>query len=341
VPRLHSCLMSERKVIMSIRILSKDEIFTETPEWREPGCSNYLAMYSSVFGGVVTHPALMVIPLDDHIINRGDGIFEYFDVVNGFAYNLDAHLARFKRSAEIISLNPPFDMDTIKQIILETMAISGAKDCGVRVFLSRGLGDFSCDPTTPKKSLLYVIVVKFPQIPPQIYTEGTAAITTHVPMKPGFYAQVKSTCYLLNALVDLEARRNNAAYGIWYDQEGHLTESSTDNVAIVSQEKILKYPRFEHMLKGTTLIRGVELAKELIQSEELKGVSQTDIIQQEVYDSSEMLILTSSYYVVPVVKYDGKTIGTGRPGPIFHRLWELFQRDRTENREMLTSVPYP
>ena len=337
----HCCGMQEGGVIMGLRILSKDEIFTETPEWREPGCSNYLAMYSSVFGGVVTHQALMVIPLDDHIINRGDGIFEYFDVVDGFAYNFDAHLARFKRSAEIISLNPPFDMDTIKQIILETMAISGAKDCGVRVFLSRGLGDFSCDPTTPKKSLLYVIVVKFPQIPPQIYTEGTAAITTHVPMKPGFYAQVKSTCYLLNALVDLEARRNNAAYGIWYDQEGHLTESSTDNVAIVSQEKILKYPRFEHMLKGTTLIRGVELAKELIQSEELKGVSQTDIIQQEVYDSSEMLILTSSYYVVPVVKYDGKTIGTGRPGPIFHRLWELFQRDRTENREMLTSVPYP
>jgi len=327
---------------MSIKILSRDDIFTEAPEWRRPGGSNYAAMYSSVFGGIVTDPALMVMPLDDHIINRGDGIFEYFDVVNGFVYDLEAHLARFERSAGLISLDLPFDMDTIRAIILETIAASGARDSGVRLFLSRGLGDFRCDPTTPKKSLFYVVVILKPfEIPPQIYTEGVTAITTHVPVKPGFYAQVKSTCYLLNALVELEARRNNAAYGVWYDHEGHLTESSTENVAIVSREGILKYPRFDHMLRGTTLIRGAELAKGLVAGGTLKGVSQTDITQQEVYDSSEMLILVSSRSVVPVVKYDGKAIGTGRPGPVFHKLRELFQKDRTEIREMLTPIPYP
>ena len=326
---------------MDIKILSRDEIFTEAPEWRKQGGSGYAAMYSSVFGGIVTDPALMVMPLDDHIINRGDGIFEYFDIVNGFVYNFDAHLSRFERSAGIISLNLPFDLSTIKHIILETIAVSGAKDCAVRLFLSRGMGNFDCDPTTPEKSLFYVVVVLRPfEIHPQIYTEGVTAITTHVPLKPGFYSQVKSTCYLLNAMVDLEAHQNNAAHGIWYDQDGHLTESSTKNVAIVSQENILKYPRFEHMLKGTTLIRGAELAKELVKSGKLKGISQTDITQQEVYDSSEMLILTSTYFVIPVVKYDGKTIGTGKPGPIFHQLRELFQKDRTENRAMLTPIPY-
>ena len=66
---------------MSLKVLSKDEVFTGKPEWREPGRENYLAMYSSVFGGVVTDPNLMVMPLDDHIINRGDGLFEFFDVV--------------------------------------------------------------------------------------------------------------------------------------------------------------------------------------------------------------------------------------------------------------------
>ncbi|MCK4580700.1 MAG: aminotransferase class IV [Dehalococcoidia bacterium] len=327
---------------MSIKILSRDDIFTEAPEWRRPGGSNYAAMYSSVFGGIVTDPALMVMPLDDHIINRGDGIFEYFDIVNGFVYNFEAHLARFERSAGLISLDLPFDMDTIRAITLETLAVSGAKDCGVRLFLSRGFGDFGCDPTTPKKSLFYVVVIlKSFEIPPQTYTEGVTAITTHVPLKPGFYAQVKSTCYLLNALVDLEARRNNADYGIWYDHEGHLTESSTENVAIVSREGILKYPRFDHMLKGTTLLRAAELAKGLVAGGTLKGVSQTDITQQEVYDSSEMLILTSAFFVVPVVEYDGKAISAGRPGPVFHQLAGLIQKDKTENREVLTPIPYP
>jgi branched-chain amino acid aminotransferase len=298
-------------------------------------------MYSSVFGGIVTDPALMVMPLDDHIINRGDGIFEYFDVVNGSVYNLEAHLARFERSAEIISLNLPFDINTIRQTILETIAVSGARDCSVRLFLSRGMGDFGCDPTTPKKSLFYVIVIlKSFDISPEIYTKGVTAITTHVPPKPDYYARVKSTCYLLNAMVDLEARRNNAGFGIWYDQDGYLTESSTENVAIVSREGILKYPRFDHMLRGTTLGRAAELAKQLVADGTLKGVSQTDITQQEVYDSSEMLILTSTFFVVPVVKYDGKAIGTGRPGPVFQKLSELFERDKAEGREVLTPVPY-
>jgi len=327
---------------VSVRILSRNEIFTEAPEWREPGRWNYLAMYSSVFGGVVTDPALMVIPLDDRMASRGDGIFEFFDVVNGYVYNLDAHLTRLGRSAEIISLDLPFDMATIKQITLETIAISGAKVCGVRLFASRGLGDFGCDPTVPKKSLFYVIVLKtglMGLFPPDMVTEGTSAVTAHVPSKPSFYAQVKSCCYLLNALVDLEARRNKAAFGIWYDQEGHLAESATENIAIVSQEKVFKYPRFEHMLKGTGLIRAAELAKELTKSGELNGISQTNISQQEVYDCSEMLMLSSGI-VIPIVKYDGRTIGTGKPGPVSRRLSELFQKDRTENREFLTPVPY-
>ncbi len=325
---------------MSLRILSRDEIFTEAPEWREPGRSSYLAMYSSVFGGVVTAPALMVIPLDDHIINRGDGIFEAFPVKNGYAYCFDTHMARLERSAEIVSLDLPFDIATIRQITLETVAISGAKDCFVRLFVSRGLGDFECDPTTPQKSLLYVIVLGTPLDYLVFPSEGVSAITTHVPIKPGFYAQVKTTCYMLNALVDLEARRNKADFGIWYDQEGHLTEASTENVAIVSQEKILKYPRFEHMLKGTGLIRGAELAKELVRSGELKEISQTDISQYEVYESSEMIILSSGG-VIPVVKYDGRSIGSGKPGLVSRRLWELFQKDMVEGPiEVRTPITY-
>jgi len=325
-----------------LEVLEREQIFTEDPEWRRPGRSNYLAMYSSVFGGVVTDPALMVIPLDDRMATRGDAIFDFVDVVNGSVYNLDAHLTRLGKSAEIISLDLPFDMDTIKQITLETIAISGAKTCAIHLYASRGLGDLGCDPTGPGKSILYVIVSE-PGLsglfPPDLFTKGASAITTHVPAKPGFYAHVKSCCYLLNALLILEARRNNATFGIWYDQEGHLTESATLNVAIVSQEKVLKYPRFEHMLKGTALIRVVELANGLTRSGELGGISQIDISQQEVYNCSEMLALSTGL-VVPIVEYDGRTIGTGKPGIVFQRLRELLEKDRTENSEMLTPVPY-
>jgi len=328
---------------MSLKILSRDEIFTTNPRWREPGASNYLAMYSSVFGGVVTDPALMVMPLDDHVINRGDGIFEYFPVVDGHAYCFEAHMMRLRRSAEIISLDLPFNIDTIGQITLETVSLSGARDCGVRMFVSRGMGDFSCSPTSPKNSLLYVIVMRTTAedgYPARMFAEGATAITAHVPLKPGFYAQVKSTDYLLNALVALEAYRSGADFGIWFDREGRLAESSTENVAIVSDDGNLKYPPFVHSLRGTGMVRAAQLASELISSGELKGVSQTDITQHEVYESSELFLLSSGT-VLPIVKFDGRTVGNGKPGPVCHRLSGLFKRDMTEGpADVRTPIPY-
>lgn len=328
---------------MRLEILSREDIFTEKPSWREPGGSEYLAMYSSVFGGVVTDPALMVMPLDDHVINRGDGIFEYFPVINGHAYCFDTHMTRLRKSAEIISLNLPFDIDTIGEITLETIAVTGARNCGVRMFVSRGMGDFSCSPTSPGRSLLYVIVMSKTAeegFPARMFAEGTAVVTAHVPTKPGFYAQVKSTDYLLNALVALDANQRGADFGVWFDQDGCLAESSTENVAIVTQEGMLKYPSFAHTLKGTGLIRGVQLANSLVASGVLKGISQINITQHEVYESSEVFLLSSGM-VVPVVNFDGRTIGNGKPGPICQQLSQLFKDDMSAGpAEVRTAVPY-
>lgn len=328
---------------MGLKVLSRDEVFAGMPAWRQPGAPSLLAMYSSVFNGVVTDPALMVVPVDDHIINRGDAIFEYLPVVNGCAYCFEAHMARLRKSAEIISLNLPFDMATLKQVILETVGISGARDCGVRLFVTRGMGSFSCDPTTTEKSLLYVVVLRtkvWENFPARFLTEGATAITTHVPLKMGFFAQVKTTDYVLNALVDLEARRANADFGIWFDQDGHMSESSTENVVIVTQDGVLKYPTFEHMLKGTGLIRGVQLAAGLVKRGELKGIVQTHITQYDVCEASELFGLTSGS-VLPMVTFDGRTIGSGKPGPIALRLAALFETDLKEGPpEVRTPVPY-
>ena len=320
----------------NLKVLSRDEIFSKEPEWRDPGYSKYFSMYSSVFGGVVTDPALMVVPVDDHMVHRGDGIFEAFKCVNGYIYNLDAHLARLQRSAKFISLNLPFDLDTIRQIIVETVAIGGVKDCLVRVFVSRGLGGFDCSPKECPKSNLYVMVMEPWTAPEYFYTEGVSAITSKIPVKPAFFAQVKSCNYLPNVLVDIEAEQRKADFAIVLDPEGYLAEAATENVAIVSKEKKFVYPKFDHMLKGTSLLRGMELAKELIKTGDLRAISQANISRQDAYKSSEMLIFGTGPNVLPIVKYDGKIIGTGRPGPVFHRLRELFQKDVKENREVLT-----
>jgi branched-chain amino acid aminotransferase len=321
-----------------LSILSKDEIFPQKPEWRDPERSKYFAMYSSVFRGVVTDPALMVIPLDDHMVHRGDGIFEAFKCVNGYIYNLGAHLTRLEKSAKLVSLQLPFDIDNIKQIIIETIAIGGVKDCVVRAFVSRGLGGFDCAPKECRGSNLYIMVLELWVAPEYFYARGVSAITSQIPVKPSFFAQAKTCNYLPNVLMDIEAERNKVDFVIGLDEEGYLTEGATENMAIVSKERVLIYPKFDHMLRGTTLLRGVELAKELVKSGELKAISQENISREEAYKSPEMLIFSTGPNVIPVVRYDEKIIGSGKPGPVFHRLSQLFQKDITENREILTPV---
>ncbi len=320
----------------NLKVLSRDEIFSKEPEWRVPGGSKYFSMYSSAFGGVVTDPALMVVPMDDHMMHRGDGIFEAFKCVNGYIYNLEAHLERLQRSAKFISLNLPFDLDTIRRIIIETVAMGGVRNCMVRVFVSRGLGGFDCAPKECPKSNLYVIAMEAWTAPEYFYTEGVSAITSRIPVKPAFFAQVKSCNYLPNVLVAMEAEKNKADFAIVLDPQGYLAEAATENVSIVSEEKIFMYPKFDHMLKGTSLLRGVELAKELIKTGDLKGISQANISRQDAYKSSEMLLFGTGPNVLPIVKYDGKAIGTGKPGPVFRRLAELFQKDVKENKKVLT-----
>lgn len=330
--------VKEREIVMSLNVLSRNEIFSEESKWRDPGRSEYLAMYSGVFGGVVTDPALMVIPIDDHIVHRGDGIFEACKCVNGYIYNFDAHLSRLQRSAELISMELPFDLSHIKQIVIETVAIAGIKDCTLRIFISRGIGGFNCEPKECYKSNLYVVVIKTATIPPHFYTKGISAVTSRIPPKPPFFAQVKSCNYLPNALVEMEAERNKVDFTIMLDQQGYLAEAATKSVAIVSKQKVLIYPKFDNILRGITILRAVELAKDLIEKGDLKGTSCTDISQEEAYNSSEMLLFSTTPNVLPIVKYDGKRIGAGKPGPIFHQLWELFQKDIRENKKILTPV---
>ena len=47
------------------------------------GKQQFLAMYSSVYGGITTDPAAMVIPMDDHMVHRGHGVFDTAAIMDG------------------------------------------------------------------------------------------------------------------------------------------------------------------------------------------------------------------------------------------------------------------
>jgi 4-amino-4-deoxychorismate lyase len=108
-------------------ILGADEAIRKLRTTVHARAKNFYAMYSSILGGIVIDPALMVLPFDDHMVHRGHAVFDTATLVSGMLYQLDQHLDRLLRSAEMARISLPFPRAKLRQIILETAAGATAR----------------------------------------------------------------------------------------------------------------------------------------------------------------------------------------------------------------------
>lgn len=297
-------------------------------------------MYSSVLGGIVTDPALMVLPLDDHMVHRGHSVFDTATLTGGMLYQLDSHLDRLLRSAQSARIPLPVSREQLRQIILDTAGASRQREGSVRYWLSAGPGGFALGPAECIGSSFYVIVFKQEFYPQSYYTEGLKVITSQIPIKPAFFARTKSTNYLPNVLVVLEAKDHGADNGVFIDQHGMIAESSNMNVAFVSRDRVFRHPPFDAILSGITIERMLKLAERLVRQGDLKGIRVADIPVEEGKESAEMMLVGSSIKVAPIVQWDGKAIGDGKPGPITQKLLQLWEEDTQSAKDQLVPVPY-
>ncbi len=298
----------------------------------------YHAMYSSWLGGIITDPALMLIPIDDHMVHRGDGVFEAFQCRQGGIYLLERHLDRLEDSAAMIGLAWPLSRADLREAILETIRAAKTGDCIIRLYISRGPGDFTPQPDTTLGSQLYIVITDFKPKDPAKYERGCLVQTSSIPVKKTFFANVKSCNYLPNVLMKKEAAEAGVDYTLSLDENGFIGEGGTENFALISKENEFLIPGFERILKGTTMIRMMELAGGLVQAGELSGVRQTGLKPEDAYQAREMLIFGTTASVLPAVQYDGRPIGTGKPDVFQKRFYDLLQADMTQNPEMITKI---
>jgi len=322
------------------RIFTTDEAIARLRQAVHSKAVNFYSMYSSVLGGIVTDPALMVLPLDDHMVHRGHAVFDTATLTHGMLYQLDPHLDRLLRSAELARISLPFPRQQLRQIILDTAAASGKHDGSVRYWLSAGPGGFALGPAECIGSSFYVIVFKQEFYPQSYYTEGVKVTTSQVPIKPPLFARTKSTNYLPNVLVVLEAKDHGADNGVFIDQQGMVAESSNMNVAFVTKDRVFRHPSFDAILSGITIQRVLQFAERLLEKGELKEIRVADIPVGEAREAAEMMLIGSSIKVAPVVQWDGKPIGDGKPGPITKKLLQLWEEDTRSATDQLVPVPY-
>ena len=325
---------------MNLRLITRYNFFScldsETKRWQD----DYLVMYSTWFNGFVKDPGLMLLPIDDHLVHRGDGVFDVIRCVNGGIYQLEAHLRRLERSARAISLEFPPEYTEIRDIIKTLILEGGERNCIIRIILSRGPGGFSTNPFECLSSQMYVNIVRYHKLPDRYYQEGVSIITSKIPAKKSFFANIKSCNYLPNVLMKMEAINAGCKYSVTLDDEGFLGEGSTENIGIVSEDGFFMIPYFENTLAGTTANRIFELADTLVKGKDIKGVQFAKISPEDVYHSSEVMLTGTSINLIPVVSIDGRLIGSGSPGPVYLKLSDLLWKDMTENNDLLTEIDW-
>ena len=323
----------------TIQVLTADDVLARFKELRSRQPVNYFAFYSSQLGGIVTDPALMVIPFDDHMVHRGHGIFDTAGLIDGKIYDLEAHLDRFLMSAERSKLRVAPSRADMRDIVVKTTAASGKRNGSIRYWLSSGPGSLELTPAAGSEPGFFVMVFAGLVYPERWATQGARVMTTTYPIKAPIYAITKATNYLPNVLMQMEAKEAGFDTGVFIDAGSHVGEGSNMNVAFVTSDAVLVHPTFDHILAGCTSLRMLELAKQLQDRGVLKRIEVRDVSVPEARAAREMLLLGSSVKVVSIVQWDDQTIGDGKPGPVAKALLELLEHDMRHG-DRLIDVPY-
>ncbi len=294
----------------------------------------YYLFYSSLWDGYTTDPALMVVPFDDHLVHRGDGVFETLKCVNGAVYNLDAHLQRLQRSAYLLGLTIRNGVEALRERVLEALRIAAQPECAVRIILSRGGGGMGVSPSESSGAVIYILVYGAGRPFMELHPNGATLRKSRVPVKPPCFATAKTCNYVPNVLMRAEAETWGVDFMVGVDHQGHITEGATENIGIVSKSGRLVFPPLDTVLAGTTMLRVSELARHLEADGRLKGVVFRPIREEELYEAHEILVVGTTLNVASVVSYNGRAVADGRPGPVGRALDEMILLDTQTNEAL-------
>jgi len=262
------------------------------------------------------------ISVFDHGFLYGDGVFEGIRVYDGNIFRLQQHIQRLYNSAQCILLTIPLSPEEMGAAIVETVSRRGLPNQYVRVVVSRGAGDLGLDPRLCRRPSVVIIADTITLYPAHLYTRGLELVTVATRRTPTWALdpRIKSLNYLNNILAKLEAQQAGALEAVMLNGEGYVAECTADNIFFVRQGQLCTPSTAAGALQGVTRDSVLEVAQSL-------GLPTAEgfFTRYDLYTADECFMTGTGAEIVPVVRIDGRTVGTGQPGPLTAQLRQGFE----------------
>jgi branched-chain amino acid aminotransferase len=273
--------------------------------------------------GLEQPPERAFVSVFDRGFLYGDSVFETLRTYDGRVFALEQHLERLAASAHSVKIELPVSLEQLAFEVGAAVAASKNAESYVRVMITRGQRGWGLAPDSePAVGLRVIIVRELHCLPASCYEDGVSAVTfrTQRPNDEVGVQAAKLGNYLVAALAMDAARLAGAHEALIVNAEGCVVEGSTSNLFLVIGDKLCTPPDDGGILQGITRAHLLEVARVL--GLELEYLC-PDL--EQLFTADEMMIASSIRELVPVVRVDGRSIGSGRPGPVARQLLQGFR----------------
>jgi D-alanine transaminase len=257
------------------------------------------------------------VPVLDRGFIFGDGVYEVIPVYSGHPFRLGEHLSRLQHSLDGIRLDNPHTPEEWAEVMRGLLARNPGEDQYIYLHITRGVA--KRDHAFPKGVAPTVFLMVNPLVTPaQSQRESGVAAVTALDNR-WLRCDIKAISLLPNVLLRQFAVDAGAAETILL-RDGFLTEGAASNILVVRQGVLLAPPKTHLILPGVTYDVVLELAASHGITHEVREISEFELRSAE-----EIWLTSSTREVLAVATLDGKAVGSGKPGPLGQRMYQLYQ----------------
>ncbi len=279
-----------------------------------------------------------------HVVHYGSSVFEgircYRTKRGPAVFRLDDHMGRLYDSAKIYRMNIPYEIDELRNAVLETIRINNLEACYVRPVVFRGYGAIGVLPFDAPIDTAIAVWEWGQYLGEEAVEKGVSVCTSSwnrmAPNTIPFLAKAGGN-YLNSQLVKMEANLDGYDEGIVLGTDGLVSEGSGENIFAIKNDSIYTPSSSFSILPGITRHSAITLAKDMGFK-----VEQRPIPREFLYLADELFFTGTAAEITPIRAVDKIPIGSGKRGPITSKLQEAFfaitNGDQDDRHGWLTHV---